>query len=142
VSAEYSLKRRVTFAETDLAGVMHFSNYYRWMEEVEHAFWRSAGSSVVVRGDDSEVSWPRVATSCEYFAPAHFEDELELRFKVDNVGKRSMTYEVEFVRGEQRVALGRTTAVCCSTSPGKFESIPIPADLRNILEGSASAKNS
>ncbi len=133
--AEFSIKRIVTFAETDLAGVMHFSNYYRHMEEVEHAFWRSAGSCVIFPDGDGEISWPRVATACEYFAPARFEDELELKFKVENVGDRSMTYEVEFLRDSKRIALGRTTAVCCATAPGKFESISIPKTLRAILEG-------
>jgi YbgC/YbaW family acyl-CoA thioester hydrolase len=130
------MKRRVAFAETDLAGVMHFSNYYRYMEEVEHAFWRSSGSCVILPDGDGELSWPRVATACEYFAPAKFEDELELQFKVKSVGERSMTYEVEFLRDSKRIALGRATAVCCATAPGKFEPVSIPANLRAILEGS------
>jgi acyl-CoA thioesterase FadM len=39
----FSINRRVQFAETDMAGIVHFSNYFRWMEEVEHAFFRSVG---------------------------------------------------------------------------------------------------
>ena len=101
------MTRRVQFAETDLAGVLHFANYHRYMEEVEHAFWRSAGGSVVHPDGARTVSWPRVAVSCEYFAPAHFEDELELSLTVAHVGERSVTYQVEFRRGEDRVACGR-----------------------------------
>lgn len=135
MATEFTIKRRVSFAETDLAGVLHFSNYYRYMEEVEHAFWRSAGTSVVCSNGGGEISWPRVATACEYFAPAHFEDELELKFKVEKIGDRSVTHEVEFLRDNARIALGRTSAVCCRVSPGKFESITIPPNLRAILEG-------
>ena len=90
--AEFKLTRRVTFAETDLAGVMHFSNYYRWMEEVEHAFFRSVGMSVVQEADGVVYSWPRVITSCEYFAPAHFENEIELHFMITDLSEKSMTY--------------------------------------------------
>lgn len=135
MTIEFSMKRRVSFAETDLAGVMHFSNFYRWMEEVEHAFWRSAGTSVVFRDGDSEISWPRVATSCEFFAPARFEDELEVTLKVENVGERSTKYEIEFRRDGQRIATGHATAVCCRTAPGSFTPISIPAKLRDILKG-------
>jgi len=137
LGVEFSMQRRVQFAETDLAGVLHFSNYYRYMEEVEHAFWRSAGKCVIIPDGDGggEISWPRVATACEYFAPARFEDELELKFKIENISDRSMTYEVEFLRDAARIALGRTTAVCCATAPGKFKAISIPASLRAVLEG-------
>ena len=134
----FVVERRVQFAETDMAGVLHFANYYRMMEEVEHAFWRSVGSSVLSTHGGQEISWPRVATSCEYFAPARFEDVLTLSFSVVNVGDRSVTFEVEFLRGTERLALGRTTAVCCTMSAVGFESVPIPASLRALLEASRS----
>lgn len=124
--AEFKLTRRVTFAETDLAGVMHFSNYYRWMEEVEHAFFRSVGMSVVQEDGGVVYSWPRVITSCEYFAPAHFENEIELHFMITDLSEKSMTYEVAFSKSGAKVARGRTKAVCCVMKDGTFRSIEIP----------------
>jgi 4-hydroxybenzoyl-CoA thioesterase/acyl-CoA thioester hydrolase len=129
----FSLERRVQFAETDMAGVLHFANYYRLMEEVEHAFWRSLGTSVIVHDADGELSWPRVATSCEYFTPARFEEVLELAFQVTEVGDRSFTYEVEFRREAKMIARGTTKAVCCRSGGGKFRAITIPEALREIL---------
>ena len=41
MASEYTITRRVEFSETDLAGIMHFTNYYRWMEICEHEFLRS-----------------------------------------------------------------------------------------------------
>lgn len=132
----FTIIRRVQFAETDMAGVLHFSNYYRYMEEVEHAFWRSIGDSVVLRNEgEYTVSWPRVATSCEYFAPAHFEDELELVFTVAHVGERSVTYQTEFRRGDETIASGRTTAVCCTMAGGHFRPVAIPERIRARLQG-------
>ncbi len=130
----FVIKRRVQFAETDMAGVMHFAVYYHLIEEVEHAFWRSAGFSVMTRDSGREIGWPRVSTSCEYHSPAHFEDELELALRVASVSNRSVTYEVEFSRDRKRIATGRTTAVCCSMVAGAFEPIDIPAPLRAALE--------
>lgn len=127
--------RMVQFAETDLAGVLHFANYYRMMEEVEHAFWRSLGSGVITHSEDMIISWPRVVTSCEYLAPAHFEDDLELLLTVAHLGERSVAYEIEFVRGAERIALGKTKAVCCAMKDGLFRSISIPDDLRRKLQG-------
>src|SRR5678815_3159915 len=106
---QFSISRRVQFAETDMAGVVHFSNYFRWMEEVEHAFFRSVGLSVVMQHEGHQISWPRVAVACEYFGPVQFEDEVELRLRVIKVGEKSFTYEVDFMKAEHRVALGKVT---------------------------------
>ena len=127
----FNITRRVQFVETDMAGVLHFSNYYRWMEEIEHAFWRSHGLSVIINNGD--ISWPRVKTDCEYYAPARFEDEVQLTLSVSAVTRRSVSYEVEFHHDDRRLAKGSTTAVCCSVRDGRFSSTPIPDNLREIL---------
>ena len=137
----FTIKRRVQFAETDMAGVLHFASFYRLMEEVEHAFWRSAGLSVMITVDGRDIGWPRVKTSCEYFRPARFEDELELRLRVVNIGNRSVEYQIEFRCEGERVALGHTTAVCCVMGQGKFGSLPIPDRLRTALEQAPKTKN-
>lgn len=128
---EIKLSRRVQFAETDTAGVMHFSNYFRWMEEIEHEWMRSIGMSVIQPHALGTVSWPRVTVSCEYFAPVRFEDVVEMRLEVMSLGDKSLTYEVTFWKDGQKTARGRTKAVCCRTfEGGKFESISIPPDIR------------
>ena len=57
--SEFLYSRRVQFYETDLAGMVHFSWYLRYMEEAEHAMWREAGISILPA--DSELGFPRVA---------------------------------------------------------------------------------
>ena len=37
MASEFTITRRVEFSETDLAGIMHFTNFYRWMEICEQA---------------------------------------------------------------------------------------------------------
>ena len=57
--SHYRLKRRVQFYETDAAGIVHFSWFYRYMEEAEHALWREVGLSIAPR-EEEEVGFPRV----------------------------------------------------------------------------------
>ena len=45
---DFNVERRVEFSETDMAGIMHYSNFFRFMETAEHAFYRSLGHSVVI----------------------------------------------------------------------------------------------
>ena len=131
---EFSIRRRVQFAETDMAGIAHFSNYFRWMEEVEHAFFRSLGMSVVMRHGDGDITWPRVSVSCDYSGPVRFEDELDLRLRVAKVGGKSLVFEVDVMKGGERVALGKMTSVCCTLDNGTMRSVSIPAEIRAKLE--------
>ena len=43
---EYKIVREVEFSDTDMAGIMHFSNFFRFMEAAEHGFFRSLGLSI------------------------------------------------------------------------------------------------
>lgn len=138
---EFRMTRRVQFAETDMAGVLHFSNYFRLMEELEHAFWRSLGISVVLRDRQRHLSWPRVAVQCEYFAPARFEDELELVLALIRIGERSLEFEVGFLRQGVRLAAGRYTTACCDMSGDLFRTIEIPEDIRRLFEQHGAAQS-
>ena len=111
--ANFSIKHRVQFSETDMAGIMHFSNYFRLMEEVEHAFFRSIGMSVMMQHEGMHIGWPRVAANCEYLGPARFEDELDVTLRVTRLGEKSFTYEVDFLLAGRKIALGKITSVCC-----------------------------
>ena len=50
--SEHRLRRRVQFYETDSAGMVHFTCFFRYMEEAEHAMWREAGLSIAPEGAD------------------------------------------------------------------------------------------
>ena len=136
----FSMKRRVQFVETDMAGVLHFSNYFRLMEELECAFWRSLGPGMITTDGSRQISWPRVAVSCEYSEPARFEDELKLVLKIANISERSVSYEVDFLRDGKCIATGKAKGVCCAMIEDKFQAIAIPDTLRSKLENVRSEK--
>ena len=137
MSSPFSITRRVQFAETDMAGIVHFANYFRWMEEVEHAFFRSLGFSVAMTLDGVRLGWPRVNVACEYYGPLRFEDEVELRLRVVKVGGKSFGYEVDYLLAGKPVALGRTTSVCCAHTPEGLKAVAIPDAIRAKLTTSA-----
>ena len=72
--SEHTLRRRIYFYECDGAGIVHFSNYFRFMEEAEHGLWRATGLGIARA--DLGVGFPRVAASFEYHRPLRFEDEV------------------------------------------------------------------
>ena len=78
MTCEFKWTRRVEFAETDMAGIMHFANFFRYMEMAEHAFYRTLGFSVHETNEGGIVGWPRVMARCDFKRPLRFEDEVEV----------------------------------------------------------------
>ena len=131
-------RRRVEFSQTDMAGIVHFSNYYRWMEEVEHAFFRSLGLKIMEpQPDGTYIGWPRVNASCRYIAPARYEDEIDGHLQVERIGVKSLTFAIEFWRGETLIATGRMKSACCiCRADGTLTSIAIPDQYLAKIESS------
>ena len=107
---EFTITRRVEFSETDMAGIVHFSNFCRYMEHAEHAFFRSLGRSIVDR--DLGVGWPRVHMNCDFKKPLRFEDEVEIRLLVSAKSSKSISYQFRFCVEGIEAARGALTVVC------------------------------
>lgn len=126
---EFSIRRRVEFAETDMAGIMHFSNFFRFMEVAEATFYRSLGFSVIMK--ETGVGWPRVHAECDYAKPLYFEEEVEVRMIVQETRSRSACYLFKFVKLENQqpviAARGKVVVVCASKAPdGSLAAVPLP----------------
>jgi YbgC/YbaW family acyl-CoA thioester hydrolase len=129
--SEFRYRRRVEFAETDLAGVVHFSWYFRYMEEAEHALWRAAGLSIAPPG--SAIGFPRVSASVDFLAPLHFEDELEVWIRIESISRRSIRYASTITCSGKTVATGTVTAACVRKTPPPMRGIDIPDAISSRL---------
>ena len=132
--SEFRMTRRVQFHETDAAGIVHFSCFFRYMEEAEHAFWRSVGLSVAAPG--SPFGWPRVAVSADFRHPLRFEDEVEIHLRIAAMTERSLKYNCRMSLGPTVVADLSMTTVCVTRSgpAGAMEAAALPAALRDRFE--------
>lgn len=134
-TTEYRTKRTVEFADTDMAGIVHFTRFFVFMETAEHEFLRSLGTSVATEWGGDKIGWPRLAASCEYMSPLRFEDEVEIRLWVSRKGTKSLTYEFHFTREGEDIARGHLTTVCCVTNPGEeLRAIPIPDFIADAIK--------
>ena len=132
----FTMQRRVQFADTDMAGIVHFANFYRYMEETEHAYFRSLGLFLMdVLPDGSAISWPRVKATCNFESPARYDDVLNIELGISRLGTKSLTLTFQFRLGERRVATGELTTVCCHCRHGEpMEPIVIPPDVRQRFQ--------
>jgi acyl-CoA thioester hydrolase len=128
---EFQLNRRVEFSDTDMAGIMHFSNFFRFMEAAETAFMRSIGLSVVLSTCGLDVCLPRVHAECDYQLPLRFEDEVLVHLLVEKKGARTLTYQFRFRKFNAdpaaEIARGKLIVVCAARQPdGTMKSVTLP----------------
>jgi acyl-CoA thioester hydrolase len=134
MSQPFRTRRRVEFGDTDMAGITHFANFFRYMEAAETEFLRTLGLSVAWYEGDTRVGFPRVSVACDYKSPARFEDVLDIAVYLEEIGRKSVRYRFEFTHDGKELAVGRITSVYCRSGPNhRFESAEIPADIRAKL---------
>lgn len=136
---EFKHTRRVEFSDTDMAGIMHFSNFFRFMEAAETAFMRSLGLSVVLSNCGLDVCLPRVHAECDYQLPLRFEDEVLIHLLVEKKATRTLTYQFRFSKlnsgAPVEVARGRLVAVCAARqADGGIKAVPLPDAFANKLQ--------
>ena len=131
----YRTQRRVEFADTDMAGIVHFSRFFVFMETAEHAFMRAIGApGVHFDHEGMRIGWPRRETSCRFHSPARVGDVLDIEVRVVRKGRTSLTWGFEIRIGERLVADGRIACVCCALSPDGLKPVAIPAFLAARLD--------
>jgi len=128
VPSEYRFRRRVQFYETDAAGIVHFSWFFRYMEEAEHALWREAGLSIAP--PDAEIGWPRVAASFDFHSALRFEQEFDVWLRVAGMTKKTIRYTCLLARGDTKIATGTLTVACVRKRPNEsMKAIEIPPEI-------------
>lgn len=135
MTAPFTTRRRVEFRETDMAGIVHFSNYFSWMEQAEHEAWRSLGLGVHTTVGGEAISWPRVSAECDYRRALRFEDLIDVELGLERIGTKSLTWRSRFFHNGTLVAEGRMTAACCHVAHGQPPvAVEIPAAIRKAVE--------
>ena len=134
--SECVYRRRVQYRETDASGLAHFTAFFIYAEEAEHALWREAGLSV--EASESPIGWPRVSASFDFRRPIRFEDEVEVRLRVIGKSAKTLTYQSVIVRDGVIAAIGQHTSICVRKEPGvPIRAIDIPEEIASRFEVAA-----
>ncbi len=99
-------RSRVAWVDTDAGGRIHFTAAFRWAETAETELMRRHGVLGERWGD-----FPRRKAEAEYLKVLRFDDEIEIRLRVENVGRTSVTYAWTIAKDGEPHVKGRHTVV-------------------------------
>lgn len=140
MASSFVHRRTVEFAETDMAGIVHFANFFRWMESAEHSFFQSLGLMLHGQTEEGMRGWARVHAECDYKTPLRYPDDVEVKITVREKRATSITYDHVFTRvsdgGAEEVARGVITAVYVGRAldEDRMRAMPIPEDVARLVE--------
>lgn len=143
---EHTSTRKIEFSETDMAGLVHFSNFFKYMETAERDFFEAAGVDLIRTKPGELVGWPRARAECKFSAPLRFGDTIDIHIAVKSVKDRSIDYQFRIFRRNEdgsRTQAGKghmTTILAQLCENGELKSVELTADLRDkITEAPAEA---
>ena len=138
VTTRYSHRRRVQFPETDASGIVHFTNFFKYVEEAEHAMWRAAGLSIARR--DAGFGFPRIAAAFEFRRPLRFEDEFDVHLRVVEKTRKTLAYRAVLEKDGEVIAEGSLKIICVRRAPGEtVRATDIPDDIASRFDVDRSA---
>ncbi len=117
---DHIYKRQVHFADTDAAGVVHFSRLLCYAEEAEHDLLAKLNIPLLGAG-----GWPRVHIDCDYLAPVRMGDVVEVTISPENIGRCSVKWVFSMACNDTEVAQGnvKTVRVDASGKPSELEAV-------------------
>ena len=126
MSSTFKASFRVSWAETDAAQIVHFSNYFRFFERTEEELYRHLGFNFNDVIGKHNIFLPRVEAFCEFKKPARFNDLLEVKMRVEEIKEKSVRYGFNIFNKKSAVSLanGYIVIVAVDRETGKATAIP------------------
>jgi len=115
-------------------GVVYYGNYFTWFEIGRTDVCRQCGFSYRDMEIERDAFLMVVSASCQYRAPARYDDDLVVRTRIANFARRTMSFDYQVVRASTSEVLAEgSTGHVVTTSDGRIRSFP--ANEAALIEG-------
>jgi YbgC/YbaW family acyl-CoA thioester hydrolase len=123
---------QIRWVDTDGAGVVHYSNYFRYFEACEEEFYRSLGLSFKTIYEKYQIALPRVEAQCTYKASCRFGDVIEISLSVGKVEEKTITYNFQvFLKPEDKLAA--EGYLKCIAVNGNWKATTLPSEFVKVI---------
>ena len=134
MQSPHTFPLRVYYEDTDLAGIVYYANYLKFIERARSEWVRGLGvDQALLRAEHGLVFAVR-RVEADYLRPALFDDVVTVQTTVSEHSGARLVLDQAVLRGVQTLFTARVTLVCLTATgtPTRF-----PATLRAALTGAA-----
>lgn len=130
MNADHLWEIRVYYEDTDLAGIVYYANYLKFIERARTEYVRALGvDQSRLRAEQGLVFAVR-RVEADYLSPARFDDQLVVKSRLMKLSGATLVLEQDVWRGEARLFSSVVTLVCLGADGRPAR---LPADLRAKL---------
>jgi YbgC/YbaW family acyl-CoA thioester hydrolase len=130
---KFTIEERVRWGDVDAARIIFYGAYIRFFEYAETELFREVGLQYGVMFDELKIWLPRVHLECDFKRAARLDDLLEVSVFVGHFGTKSMRLNFEVRRQGEEGLIATAHFVLAAVNQDTFETVPIPAELRERL---------
>jgi acyl-CoA thioester hydrolase len=123
---KFSARTRVGFSDTDAQGIVYYGRYNPYFDLARVEYLRSIGQL----HRDAEGDFVMRANDVEYFAPARFDDELEIDARVSRIGRTSITFQFAAYKMPEDLLLVTAHQTLVYVDLAGRQALPVPDDYR------------
>ena len=132
----FEVRDRVRWSDVDIAGIIYFGAYVRFIELAETELFRELGFPFAKVFEQLDIWLPRVHLDFDFCRPARMDDELIVRTRVAKIGNSSITLKIDVHDAATDAVDASCTLIVATVDRGKMKSLPIPRELRDALAAS------
>lgn len=116
---------RVYYEDTDLAGIVYYANYLRFIERARTEWVRGLGVDQGALKRDEGIVFAVRRVEADYLKPARFDDLLTVKTRLLELGGARIELEQEVLRAGERLFAARVVLVCMSEAGGAVRIPPV-----------------
>jgi acyl-CoA thioester hydrolase len=132
---KFSATTRVGFSDTDAQGIVYYGRYLPYFDLARVEYHRSLGLLGMDIGEEGEEFVMRACT-IEYFAPAVFDDVVDVHVRLARIGRTSATWEFEAYRAKDDVLVVTATQTLVLVDLDERKAVPIPGAYKEAIRAS------
>jgi YbgC/YbaW family acyl-CoA thioester hydrolase len=130
---KFTIEERVRWGDVDAARIIFYGAYIHFFEFAETELFREVGLAYGKMFDELKIWLPRVHLECDFRHAARLDDLLEVSVHVGRFGTKSMKLNFEVRRNNEDELIATAHFVLAAVDQETFETVPIPAELRERL---------
>lgn len=128
----HTLDLRVYYEDTDLAGIVYYANYLKFIERGRTEWLRDLGVDQSVLKEETGQVFAVRRVEADYLRPARLDDRLQVRTAVSEIGTARITMSQQVFRGDELLFQAQVTIVCLAAGGRPAR---IPANIRAVMGG-------
>lgn len=130
----FTRERAVHFDDVDAAQIVFFGRFFGYCHEALEAFFEGLEGGYSGLVINRKIGFPVVHIEADFSSPLRYGDTARISVEVTKVGNKSTTFRFTFKRAKDGVLVATIHHTCAVTDLVALRAVPIPADVRTILE--------